>query len=424
MSNPKRTNRLLTLLIAVMLLSGCMPRQMFSRKSIFHTAVSQYAPVIYQEQTYSHLKECFSAQKDIVRPHTGSTIIAAWLPYMLYDTLFGSQDKETCRSTIRSYLSSAKALGINTIFAHACAFGEAYYTSGLMPAADIGCRFDPFALISDECRRLGLSLHAWINPLRLETAVHMEKYWAADDALSARWYQDESLRGKYMLQWEKRWFLNPASDAVQDYICRVAAELLNRYPIDGIHIDDYFYPTISTAFDAKEFEVSGEKNLSEWRRGLISKLVSELYATVHNIAPDAVFSVSPQASIKDNHNKSYADVALWCAEKGYCDWMIPQIYYGFENDTMPFTEVLAEWCMLPRSSSVALMVGIATYKVGAVDAFAGGGANEWVTELGIPAREAQTVLRNPAFSGISLYHLGTTLSMSDGEKSELSGAIL
>ena len=103
---------------------------------------------------------------------------------------------------------------------------------------------------------------------------------------------------------------------------------------------------------------------------------------------------------------------------------MPQIYYGFENDTMPFTEVLAEWCMLPRSSSVALMVGIATYKVGAVDAFAGGGANEWVTELGIPAREAQTVLRNPAFSGISLYHLGTTLSMSDGEKSELSGAIL
>lgn len=421
MSHRRPCRRLAALLLAAALLSGCMPRQILSKVSAIRQKTNSIS--LYQEQTFSHLHECFSAQQGIVRPQFDAPVIAAWLPYMLYDTLFGSQDRETCRSTVHAYLESARALGINTIFAHACAFGEAYYNSDLMPRADLGCRFDTFGLISDECRKLGLSLHAWLNPLRLETADHMDKFWKGD-TLSERWYQDETLRGRYLTKWENRWYFNPSEDAVQDYLCRVAAELLNRYPIDGIHIDDYFYPTISTAFDQEAFAASNAENLSEWRRSQISTLVKQLCTTVHNIAEDAVFSISPQASIKNNHNKLFADVSLWCGEEGYCDWLIPQLYYGFENDSMPFAELLAEWCLLPRDDSVTLLVGIATYKVGQIDTYAGGGANEWVNTQGIPAKEAETVLANKNCGGVAFYHLGTTLSMSDGEKSELSAAIL
>ncbi|MCQ2435245.1 MAG: family 10 glycosylhydrolase [Oscillospiraceae bacterium] len=423
MFKPHPCRRIAALLLAAVLLSGCVPRQILSKIAASQGKAAKYTPVLYQEQTLSQIQECYSAQHDIVRPHTDAPVIAAWLPYMLYDTLFGSQDMETCRSTVHSYLAAAKAIGINTIFAHACAFGEAYYDSDLMPRANLNCQFDVFGMISEECRSLGISLHAWLNPLRLETAEHMDKYWTGD-ALSERWYQDEKMRNRCLIKWENRWYFSPSEEAVQDYLCRVAAELLNRYPIDGIHIDDYFYPTISTAFDAEQFSESKADNLAQWRRSQISTLVHKLCETVHNVANDAIFSISPQASIKNNHNKLFADVSLWCAEEGYCDWLIPQLYYGFENDSMPFSGLLTEWCLLPRDASVKLLIGIATYKVGQVDTYAGNGANEWVNTQGIPAKETATVLANTNCGGVAFYHLGTTLSMSDGEKSELSDAIL
>lgn len=416
MARHQKFIRFCAVFLAFLLFAGCTAHTSSQTKN------AGYSPAAYREQTLTHLKQCFSAQSGIERICADTKIIAAWLPYMLYDTLFASQDTALCRSMVRDYLQKAKALGINTIFAHACAFGEAYFTSDLLPKAALPCAADPMQILSEECRSLGLSLHAWLNPLRLQTAAHMTEQWHGD-TLAERWYQSDEKRQKSMILWGNRWYFNPADESVRDLICRTAAELLNHYPIDGIHIDDYFYPTIDTAFDASFFTKAKANNLAAWRREQISTLVSQLCGTVHNIAADAVFSISPQASITNNHNKLFADVGLWISEKGYCDWMIPQLYYGYANDSMPFADVLAGWRDLPRDASVSLIIGIATYKVGAVDVYAGGGANEWLDDSGIPAKETAQVLKNPNFAGVSLYHIGTTLTLSDAEAQALSDAL-
>lgn len=399
-------------LMMLLLQAGCLISPAASLQTDFPVS----SPILYQEQTLIQLEQCFSAQKGLVRPTQEGKVIAAWLPYLLYDTLFSEEDTQICRRNVHDYLERAKTLGINTIFAHACAFGEAYYTSDLLPPAKIR-KYDCFQILSEECRSLHLSLHAWINPLRLPT-VSETANWSGE-SLAVRWYRDKELREKYMILWENRWYFNPAQEQVRDLICRVAAELLNHYPIDGIHIDDYFYPTTAESFDYHDFSVSHATDLAAWRREQISALVHQLYSTVHNIAADAVFSISPQANIANNTQNLYADVAAWCAEDSACDWLIPQLYFGFENDTMPFLQVLSQWCALPRSKKVSLMIGIATYKVGAADANAGSGKLEWRDSPTLPAREAAAALRDENITGIAFYHIGTTVSLSDSEQQAL-----
>lgn len=417
-----RLPALLLCLLFLFPLNGCTAKPIDTERAATTSIYSGYAPVVYQEQTLAQLRQCFTAQQGIIRPKSDQKpIVAAWLPYLLYDTLFSAQDEYLCRNTVHDYLLRAKKLGINTIFAHAYAFGEAYYVSDLLPPAQRNCTFDPFALLSEECRSLNLSLHAWLNPLRLQTPAQMER-WKGEE-LAARWYQDPEQRANNMILWENRWYFNPSEEAVRDLICRSAAELLNRYPIDGIHIDDYFYPTMDAAFDAHAFAESGATDLSQWRREQVSLLVAQLYETVHNVARDAVFSISPQGSIPNNINKLFADVTLWCSTAGYCDWMIPQLYYGFQNESMPFSEILAQWSALPRVNSVQLLAGLATYKVGTVDTYAGSGSNEWQTDVEIPARETTAVLTDDAFSGVAYYHIGTTLSMPQSEQNALQAAI-
>ena len=401
----------LSVLMMFLILAGCIAQPVTPSADM----------PLYQEQTYTQLEQCFSAQTGLIRPARQSQVTAAWLPYLLYDTLFASADAETCRTAVREYLTNAKKIGINTIFAHACAFGEAYYLSDLLPPAK-SCSYDCFQILSDECRSLDLSLHAWINPLRLPTVEQTAKW--SGDTLAVRWYRDRSQREKYMILWENRWYFNPAQEQVRDLICRVAAELLNRYPIDGIHIDDYFYPTTAAAFDAQDFTDSHAEDLAQWRREQVTALVHQLYATVHNIAEDAVFSISPQADIAHNTDALYADVTAWAAEDTACDWLIPQIYYGFEHETMPFLEVMAQWTALPRSFSVALMIGIATYKVGETDLNAGSGQKEWLDCPALPAREAAAALRDENVTGIAFYHLGTTILLSQSEVQALHEILL
>lgn len=398
----------LCLLLSATMLSGCIPRPQTAAVS------ANYPPIPYQEQTLSQLAQCFSAQNHLVRSNAFPHICAVWLPYMLYDTLFPVNDEAVCRALISHYLSQIQSLGINTIFAHAVAFGEAYYPSALLPPAASACSFDRFALLSEECRRLGISLHAWMNPLRLATTTDMDSLHG--DSLLERWYTDDNTRAQYFLTWEQRSYLNPSQENVRSLICRTAAELLNRYPIDGIHIDDYFYPTTDAAFDADSFASSHAAHLADWRREQITALVQAIHGTVHNIAEDAVFSISPRGSIQENHDEVYADVEAWCAEGGVCDWVIPQLYYGFENAVMPFSKVLEEWTTLPRAVSVCMMIGIATYKVGVTDVFAGSGSREWIGNEGIPAKEAAEVLSNDALSGVAFYHFGTTLALSAEEQ--------
>ena len=96
-------------------------------------------------------------------------------------------------------------------------------------------------------------------------------------------------------------------------------------------------------------------------------MVKSLYDTVKNNNKKIKFGISPQGNINANYNSQYADVKLWAGTEGYADYIIPQIYFGFENETCPFESTLKEWEKLVKDSGTSLIIGLAEYKLGEED---------------------------------------------------------
>ena len=182
-------------------------------------------------------------------------------------------------------------------------------------------------------------------------------------------------------------------------------EILSRYDVDGIHFDDYFYPPSCGDFDKGEYEEyrrnGGKLSLDFFRRENVSNLLSLSYSAVKSFGEEKIFSVSPSGDMVRNYNEIYADVSLWC-KGGYCDMIIPQLYYGFLNESKPFSDVLSQWLTLTDKSKVKLVIGLALYKVGEKDEFAGKGENEW-KENGDIIKGQRDLCMNKGCYGISYY---------------------
>lgn len=126
-------------------------------------------------------------------------------------------------------------------------------------------------------------------------------------------------------------------------------------------------------------------------------------AVVHQKA-GCVFGISPSYDLAKTRDSMYADVGRWMAQKGYVDYICPQLYVGFENTSAGFAEVLETWAAYPRDPSVKLYIGLALYKTGlGDDAYAGDGRKEWNENGDIMSRSVQAVRDNPACSGVMLY---------------------
>ena len=131
------------------------------------------------------------------------------------------------------------------------------------------------------------------------------------------------------------------TDEVRQLIAEGAAELAENYDIDGLHFDDYFYPTTAEDFDAQCFSAQTEfDDLAKWRLNNISLMVGEIYSAVKAVDKDILVGVSPQGNMENNYEYMYADVKKWCSEEGYIDYICPQIYFGYENSVKPS----GGWC--------------------------------------------------------------------------------
>ena len=395
------TKRIFALLVlSALLLTACIPLSM--RRS---------EPPLSEGQTLEQLHLAGS----------GDTLCAAWIPYFACDALFASPDESVCRNAVTQYLEKLRAFGINTVFVHVCAFGESTYPSAYYPPAPGANGHDELRIFTEICAAEGIALHAWINPLRLQTEEYMNAQQS--DALICGWYRDLDSKRLNLSRWDGRWYLNPASARTGDFLAGVIAEIITQYHPAGIHIDDYFYPTAETAWDMNDFAASGASDLGDWRRENITALVRRMYAAVHTSDAAAVFSVSPQGNLSLNRDELYADIPQWCREPGCCDLIVPQLYFGYENDVCPYAETLAEWAALPRAASVAMAAGLAAYKVGEEDGFAGTGSREWQTSGMILARQAADVQNTAGFCGLSFYHADALLHLPELERDALCSVI-
>ena len=391
---------MLMLLPVLLLLTAC-----------YHDSAPSPPAVRMHAQTYEQLHLPPAPEPD-------APVIAAWIPYFTVDALLTASDPE---AAVTAYLTALRDLGVNTVFVHVCAFGESGYPSDFYPLLPTAASQNVMTLFQPVCKTLGLSFHAWINPLRLQTETYMDAQSGSSQLQT--WYRDPAERAAHLSKWDGRYYLNPAADSTCTFLTGAITELISQYHPDGVHIDDYFYPTTETAFDAQDFAVSGASDLASWRRGNITELMHQMNNAVHSADPNAVFSVSPQGSLRTNRESLYADVPAWLGDDRCCDWIVPQIYFGYRNDKSPFTEILETWQALPRSDDVRLVIGLAAYKTGQNDPYAGAGESEWCGTPELIVQQAEDVLHSPQTDGAAFYHADALLNLPPETADALRAAL-
>lgn len=358
------------------------------------------------------LQEQTAEQLHLPVQQFGSPVVAAWLTAVSLSDMLKGATEAAYRAAVHQELTWLCENGFTDVFVQVRSNGDAYYRSRVYPrAASWSQDFDPFQVFLEENQQVGLQVHAWINPYRCQTAGQMLKI--PDTYPTRMWAQEQA---ETIVQVSGRWYLNPADAHAQALICTGAQELLDGYDIAGLHIDDYFYPTTEPELDAAAFAASRSEDLTAWRTEQVNTLVAALYAQAH--AADRIFSISPRGDPAASAQLLYADPETWCSQSGYCDWILPQLYYGFDNETCGFAEMLALWQGMVQTDGVRLIPGICTYKVGRADDWAGTGRMEWLTEQEIPARQAAAVLET-GLNGVAVYSSASTRELDAPEMEAL-----
>lgn len=336
-----------------------------------------------------------------------SEIKGIWISYIELSELMQGQSESGFRSNIAEVFDNCVELGINTVYVHVRSHSDAYYKSELFPwskyatgtlGSDPG--YDPLAVMLREAHDRGLSFQAWINPLRACSTSQIGSYGSYPVYTFAT---AAGMAGKYAVDVNGTYYLNPAYEQVTELIAAGAAEILANYNVDGLHIDDYFYPTTDASFDSSAFSASSASSLSDFRFANCDRMVSELYSAVKKTNPTAVFSVSVQGRIENNYTQLYADVRKWCTSSGYLDVIIPQIYYGFENSSAPYKATLDEWEALAVRGGIPLVAGLSVSKVGCEDTWAGSGKYEWINNSDIISRQLAAAKECRSYGGFALY---------------------
>lgn len=315
------------------------------------------------------------------------SFIFTWLSYIESAVTPEIKTEDAYRKYISTYFDNMKSIGVTDCFFQVRPFGDAMYKSDIFPESKYskGATFDVLSAVCCVAEKYDIRLHAWINPYRL-----------AEDTAEKDIMVTPS--GKYF---------NPALKSVREKIIGGAKELMENYNLKGIHIDDYFYPPDMNSADEEQFrlykEKGGELNLSQWRRENVNMLLRELYVAVKSYGEDKMFSVSPAGDINKNINQLYADVKLWCSEKGYCDVILPQIYFGFHNEHLPFEQTLSQWQEISEAGTIKLVPALALYKAGEEDMYAGmKGKTEWQKNSDIISRQVKC-LKKKNISSFGLY---------------------
>ena len=259
-----------------------------------------------------------------------------------------------------NYLEKFKSMNINAIYFQVKGMGDAFYNSSYEPwsAAITGTRgtdpgYDVLKFMIDEAHARDIEFHAWMNPYRIATRETGKTFPTLHSTVDPSWVVDFPTIRIY----------NPARPEVRQRLVDIVKDMLNKYDVDGIHFDDYFYPEGATLADQADYQTygAGIATIQDFRRENVNKAIKGVYETIVSTKPGVVFSVSPAPEIAKNYNSLYADVKKWNQE-GWVDVVIPQLYQEIGNKYNDFQLRLGEWTN--NSHKAALMIGHALYKFG------------------------------------------------------------
>ena len=382
-------------------------------------------PVYYMAQESARTKDQISTDR---QNQQSEEIRAVWLSYLdLKPMLLTSADKSVGEKQFTENIEKAfdniQVLGLNTVIAQVRPFGDALYESELFPWSYLAAGkegkapgFDPLEIMIEQAHQRGLRLEAWVNPYRIRNS-------ATNQPMSKSNPAQAMLQSGDAIRYNGATTYDPASKKAQKLIVDGVREIVEGYEVDGIHFDDYFYPTTDAAFDAKSYQAyqksGGKSKLADWRRDNVNDLVKAVYQAVKDVDEDVVFGISPQGNMENNYDKQFIDVKTWLTKDGYLDYICPQIYFGFQNKTCPYAETVEAWNDLIEND-VKLYVGLAPYKLGLEDTYAGKGKWEWTRSGTILSRMVETAREEEHYQGFALFRYDSVFQPQSAVKADVS----
>lgn len=279
---------------------------------------------------------------------------------------------EKLKQTLIDQLNSLQGAGINAIIFQVRPEADALYASQLEPWSRFltGVQgqapspyWDPMQFMIDECHKRGMEFHAWINPYRVKTSLKSE--------LSPNHLYN--IHPEWFVTYNNQLFFDPALPESRRHICMVVADIVSRYDVDAIHMDDYFYPYPNPGEDFPD-HVSfaqygrGYSNKADWRRDNVNVLIKEIHETVRECKPWVKFGVSPFGIYRNkkndpngsdtrglqNYDDLYADVLMWI-NNGWVDYNIPQIYWEIGHPAADYDNLIHWWAK--HAASRPLFIG-------------------------------------------------------------------
>lgn len=375
---------------------------------LFIIAVFLAAPLAALPRRGETAPAATTAPTATAEPTAAAPYRAVWVSYLEWQQVDFSTP-ETFSGDIAVILDNIRDLGATVVLAQVRPFGDALYPSSYYPFSHL-CTgqqgrdpgYDPLALLVQAAHDRGLALEAWVNPYRIQAGLTP----ALCDASPAKLHPD------WVKYTDTGAYLDPANTAVRQYIADAVGELCANYDVDGIHFDDYFYPTTDPAFDAADYAASGTAlTQDDWRRENVNALVELCHATARRYG--VRFGVAPVGDPEQNYALQYSDAARWLRQ-GTVDYLMPQLYWGQEyvkdGDTSHSLARLAgAWAALPRAVGVRLYAGLGAYRIGAGDGSDAG--SEWVS--GHALADQLNLLDRLGVQGAGLYRYASLFDASD-----------
>ena len=313
------------------------------------------------------LSAAFQAQalKREQRPTWMSAYVADWP-----SSPITVNNAEALKTICQNNLDSLQRNNFTTIYYHARTMCDAMYDSKYEPWSSyvsstrgVAPAFDPMAYLVENAHKRGIEVYAWINPYRAKTK--------GTTALSPihPYKKNPSL----FVEYGGQLYFDPGYPESRKYICKIVRDIVSRYDVDAIHVDDYFYPYPVNGVDFPDnlsFAEYGRgfSNRGDWRRDNVNVLMKELHETIHACKPWVKFGVSPFGIYRNkrsnpngsdtnglqNYDDLYADVLLW-VNNGWVDYNIPQIYWEIGHPAADYDKLIRWWAR--NSSARPLFIG-------------------------------------------------------------------
>lgn len=281
----------------------------------------------------------------------------AWM-HTIGQGQYAKQSTEENKKYLRDQLDKLQATGVNAIIFQVRPQADALYPSELEPwsrfltgTAGVAPSpiWDPLQFMIDESHARGMELHAWLNPYRVTTS-------AKEKLPKNHIYYKHPER---FVSYDNKMYFDPGLPENRDFIDSVVKDIIIRYDVDAIHMDDYFYPYPKEGVDFPDkasFKKYGKgMEIGDWRRKNVDQLIEGLHKVIVDNKPWVRLGISPFGIWRNktsdpkgsdtnglqNYDALYADVLLW-TEKGWVDYMLPQLYWELEHPKAS-TEILAHW---------------------------------------------------------------------------------